>query len=218
MSNRITIIIMLISIILLIVGTVNGVQIGDFKILSISQLQEKDQTLNNKINEATELTTQKYPANIDKLEETYQKYQVKKQKYEELETFTSNKKENVYETNQFEIGYLWRKLGNYATKRNLSLATEIVKNNTSKDLYNINFTVTGKYTDISQFITDVENDSELYARIYNFKMSSVEKEIEGNKITIVIASFSIRDISLDASTIIQEATNIENNSNKKEQK
>lgn len=193
MRGNITLLIILISIIILSYVGIEGIQIGNFQILSISQLIEKNEELEEKINEASALTTTNYMDNIKTLEETYERFKIQKQKYEELAGVTNEKNEEIYETKQYDIGYLWRVLGNYATKRNVNLGIQVQKNNTGRSSYNINFTINGKYVNISQFITDIENNSDLYFRIYNFNLSG-----SGELIT---ATFTVRNVNLDASTI-----------------
>lgn len=193
MRNKITTIIVLCSIILLVYVTTNGIKLGEFQLLSVSQLIEKNNELNDKILEASQLTTTKYPENIETLEKTYEKYKIQKRKYEELAGVTNDIKQEIYETKQYDIGYLWRVLGKYAEKRNVNLGIQVQKNITDNNSYNINFSVNGKYVNISQLITDIENDSDLYFRIYDFKISG-----SGDVIT---ATFTVRNVNLDASTI-----------------
>ena len=202
MRNNITLLIILVSVILLAYVGTQGIKIGSFEVLSIAQLIEKNQQLDDKITEASILTTTNYPDNVQTLEETYEKYEIQKQKYEELAGVTTETNEEIYETKQYDIGYLWRVLGNYATKRNVNLGIQVQKNNNGKSSYNINFSVSGKYVNISQFITDIENDSDLYFRIYNFKMSGTQVvDKNGKKETQIIATFTVRNVNLDASTI-----------------
>ncbi len=193
MRSNVTLLIILISIILLSYIAVEGIKIGNFEILSVAQLIERNEELNYKINEASTLTTTNYTDNVKTLEETYERYKIQKQKYEELAGVTNEKNDEIYETKQYDIGYLWRVLGNYATKRNLNLGIQVQKNNTGKSSYNINFTLNGKYVNISQFITDIENNSDLYFRIYNFNL--------GGSGEVITATFTVRNINLDASTI-----------------
>lgn len=193
MRKNITLLMILISIILIIYIGTHGVKIGNFEILSIQKLIEKNDELDGKITEATDLATITYQENIQNLEETYGKYKTKKQKYEELAGTINNKGNKIYETKQYDIGYLWRILGNYARKRNVNLGIQVQKNNNGNSSYNINFTVKGKYVNISQFITDIENNSDLYFRIYNFQISGSGE--------IITSTFTVRNISLDASTI-----------------
>ena len=193
MKSNITLVIILVSIIFLIYVGLEGIKVGNFEVLSISQLIEKNEKLDTKITEATTLATENYLDNVETLEETYEKYRIQKEKYEQLVGTTNSNNEEIYETKQYDIGYLWRLIGSYATKRKLALGIEVQKNNNKNSSYNINFKVNGKYVNISQFITDIENDSDLYFRIYNFKISG-----EGENIT---ATFTVRNINLDASTI-----------------
>lgn len=192
MRNRITLIIILVSIILLAIVMFRGVKIGNFEILSISQLKEKNESLDNKVDKASTLTSVDYPKNIETLEKGFEEYTIKKEKYEELTGGAIGNIEEMYETKQYDISYLWRVLGKYAEKRNLTLGINVQSSNKNNSTYDFNFTVAGQYVDIITFITDIENDSDLYFRIYNFKMSGS---------SLVTATFTVKDININASTI-----------------
>lgn len=191
MRNRITLIISLVSIILLAIVTIHGIEIGSFKILSISQIIEKNDDVNEKISEASKLTSIDYPQRIETLNKTFDSYTVQKQKYLDLAGVSGEKNEEIYETKQYDISYLWRVLGKYATNRGLTLGIDVQKS--TNNLYDFTFSLNGTYVDIIQFIMDIENNSDLYFRIYNFKMSG-----SGTTIT---ATFKVKDINIDPSTI-----------------
>ena len=76
MRNKIITIILLVLLVLIIVAMISGINIGTFQILSIAQLKEKNNNLNSKLEEATRLTSVKYPDAIDDLEEAYGKQQI----------------------------------------------------------------------------------------------------------------------------------------------
>ena len=198
MRNRITLIISLVSIILLAIVTIYGIEIGNFKILSISQIIEKNDSVNEKISEASKLTSVDYPERIEALNKTFDSYTIQKQKYQDLAGVSEGKSEEIYETKQYDISYLWRVLGKYATNRGLTLGIDVQKS--TNNLYNFSFSLNGTYVDIIQFITDIENNSDLYFRIYNFKMSG-----SGTTIT---ATFKVEDINIDPSTIAGAQTEI----------
>lgn len=194
MTNRISGIVILISITLIVVFATNGISIGNFQILSIEQLIEKNDELNQKLGEASTLTSESYPNVIRELEQTYnEEYLVQKQKYEELVGTIKNVKEDIYEAKQYDISYLWRVLGNYAQKWSLDLQINVEKNNETESSYNLNFTIIGEYEKILKFITDIENDSDLYFRIYNFNISGNGK--------VITAKFNVKNINIDESTI-----------------
>ena len=193
MKNKVVSIIILSSILLLTYTTFRGIRVGDFEILSVAQLKQKNNELDEKINEASELTSIKYPDTIQLLEETYEKHTITKGKYEELLGFTDEKNNEIYETKQYDIGYLWKIFGKYATSRNLRITMDVQKKSSKESLYDLNFNVSGEYVNISQFITDIENNSDLTFRIYNFKMS-------GNG-DIISSTFTVRNVNIDPSTL-----------------
>ena len=193
MRNRITSIIILISIVLLAVGMFRGINVGNLEILSISQIKEKNDGLHEKIDKASELTSVSYPNNIETLEKSFNDYTIEKEKYQELTGVSNKVIEETYETKQYDISYLWRVLGKYAENRGLTLGIDVQKSGQASNTYNFNFTVSGTYTDTIQFISDIETDSDLYFRIYSFKMSG-----SGETLT---STFSVRNISIDPSTI-----------------
>lgn len=194
MRNKLTLILLLLSIILLIIVMFFGIDIGNIHILSLADLKDKNDDLNTQITTASELTSVKYSDTIKDLEKTYEKFTIEKEKYEEISDFTNDEdKKDIYETKQYDIGYLWKTLGRYATSNNLKLGMEVQKSNNGDDLYNLKFSVSGEYVNISEFIADIENDSDLYFRIYNFKMTGNEAKIS--------ATFTVKDVRLDSSTI-----------------
>lgn len=204
MRNRITSIIILISIILLAIAMFRGINIGNLEILSISQIKEKNSDLDKKIDKASTLTSVDYPKNVETLEKSFEGYTIEKEKYEELTGVSIENIEEIYETKQYDISYLWRVLGKYAENRKLTLGIDVQTANTGNSAYNFNFTVSGQYVNIIQFITDIENDSDLYFRIYNFKMSGS---------TTVTATFTVKNINIDASTIKSTQTSSMNLAN-----
>lgn len=190
MKNRIASII-IVSAILLFFVAFKGIKIGKFEVLSISQIIEKNDFLNGKILKASTLTSIDYPNSIEKMEESFDTYSIKKQQYEELSAFATEEKSDIYETKQYDIGYLWKIFGDYAKTSNLTISMDVKKS--SGNLYDLNFNVSGTYTNISKFIADLENNSDLYFRIYNFKMSGSGE--------IVSSLFTVKDVNINPSTI-----------------
>lgn len=201
MKNKVLTIIFLLLIILLIIAIFNGLKIGNFQILSISELKLKNEELNETIEKASELTSVEYPKTITTLEQTYEMYNIQKQKYEEISGFTEGNEKQIYETKQYDIAYLWRLVGKYATSYNIAIGMD-VKKASGQNLYDLYFNVSGQYVNISEFIKNIENNSDLYFRIYNFKMSGSSETVS--------ASFVVRDVNIDPSTITS-STSLDNN-------
>lgn len=194
--KKVTLIITLVSILLLIFIAVYGIGIGSFQILSISQIIEKNNLLNSKISEASILTSDTYPQSIQKLEESFDNYSIQKQKYTELVGFVDDENNELYETKQYDIVYIWKIFGNYAATRNLTINMDVKKS--TGNLYDLNFAVSGTYVNISEFIADLENNSDLYFRIYNFKMTGSSETVS--------AVFTVKDVNIDPTTITGTST------------
>ena len=203
MRNKIITIIVLVLLVLIAVAMIKGIKIGNLQILSISQLKEKNETLNSKIEQASQITSIKYPDAQKKMEESYNKQQIQKEKYEELVDFNNVNEKSIYETKQYDIVYLWKIFGNYASKYNLTIGMD-VKKATGPNLYDLYFNVIGEYTNIIKFISTIEDNSELYFRIYNFNMvSSNKKEDTGIKVK---ASFNVKGVNLNPDTLKEGTT------------
>ena len=193
MKNRIITIIILISITVLSISMFHGINIGKLKIPSIAQINEENNKLHEKIEEASQLAIKDYNDNVETLTNSFNDYITVKEKYEQLVGFEDDKSFNKYESKKYDISYLWRVLGNYAEKRNLTLGIDVQNSDKVNSLYSFNFTVSGEYVKIIEFITDLENDSDLYFRIYDFKISG-----SGTNLT---ATFKVENITIDSSTI-----------------
>ena len=199
MKNNVITIIFLLLIVLFFTMIFAGIKIGDFQILSISELKTKNGDLDGKIEKAKTLTTIDYPQSVEKLEDTYEQYNVQKDKYEELAGMTDEDNKRMYETKQYDIGYIWRIFGKYATSRNLSISMD-VKKSSGQNLYDLNFTISGQYVNTSEFISELENNSDLNFRIYNFKMTGSSET--------VTTSFTVKDVNINPSTIKSTTTSI----------
>ena len=193
MKNKIIILTLIISLILIICLSIFGFKIGKFEILSISDIIEKNNNVKSKIEKVTTLASSTYPATVSKVEDTIDEFNIQKQKYEEMSELNSDD-DGVFETEKYDIGYLWTTLGKYASKNNVGLALD-VKNATGTDLYDLDFTIQGEYVDISTFITKIENDSNLLFRIYNFKL------IPGKSTVDLKATFTVKDVNIDGNTL-----------------
>lgn len=198
MRNKIIIIVLLVLLVLISVAMIKGIKIGDFQILSIAQLKQKNESLNSKINQASKLTSIRYPEAQQKLQEAYNKQQVQREKYEELSDFSNVDEKSIYETKQYDIGYLWKIFGKYASKYNLTIGMD-VKKATGENLYDLYFNVSGEYSNIIQFIAAIEENSDLYFRIYNFTMSGSSSTVS--------SSFNVKGVNIDPATIKNSTTN-----------
>ena len=195
MKEKIILIVLLVSIILIILLANVGFKLGNFEILSVSGLKKKNTEVNDQINTVSQITSTEYPAAVKQLEDTTDSLKVQKEKYEQLAGFSEGEDE-AYVTEKYDIAYLWTEIGKMASKQKIGLVMDVAKSS-GTNYYDLNFSVTGEYVHISQFISALENDSDFAFRIYNFKMQSGS------------ASFTVKDVNIDDSTLITDGSDIQ---------
>ena len=181
-----------ILLILLVVSLLNGIHLGDVKILSLKEIaNKKEQVTLSETNYELEKT--KYQVALSKLNHEKEMFQTSKNKYDAIseETIHLINERNTQE--KYSIEYIWIKLGNYAEKCNLDIIVVEPGNaidQTSKEEESIfEIRVKGTYLNVASFIYDVENDSELKFKLDNIKM----EYLSGNMIQ---AEFNVRDITI----------------------
>ena len=193
-------IIIILVLILTVITIINGIKIGNFKILGIVVIKKQNEELDNKIKDATKLASTDYPKALDDLNKNLKEFESTKANYEEMVSVSTDSE--IQAANQYgvyEIGMLWIQLGNHAKSEGVIMdvsakdLTAIDTNSTSDvdKKYNCNlyFTATGTYAGIAGFIENIEDDSKLGFKIEDFKIIASS---EGNN--VLQATFTCRDI------------------------
>ena len=195
----------------------DGLELGNFKVLGVYDIKSHSEELDNRIAEATELTTVKIKEENEELESSLLELNNQKQKYEKILSQTSKKDlEEALKKEQYEIEKLWIAVGNYANEHGVVVNMQITNGVSGiEGVKDLNFTVNGSYVGITEFVYDLEDDNQLAFKIDGFKMIP-DKEKSNLK-----ATFSVKDIyiNMDNSKAIsnseQEKENAESeNTNK----
>lgn len=194
-------------VVLLLIGSalfmVNG--ISRFNINGIKGLSEENDNVEKKISDLSNAIGVTYSNTESNLKRTANTLQGSKTEYEN-QAILSNSQNSSYasQLEKYEIDYLWTKIGNYAKDENVVIKIELVQSGTSKNLYNLNFNVTGEYVNITDFIYDIENDSKLGFKIDEFKMGA-------SKDNTLSATFVCKEIPIIVGSIDQTTTNDQQN-------
>lgn len=204
------ILLLLLTAILIVVAyfmVTSGITIGDFKILSWNELMQNNEKLDNNIEEVAKIVTINYPAEQEKLNNSYKQLKIRKDEYADLVLYSSE--EEIAKANQTEIyetEFLWTKLGNYATKNNgTEMKIDVVKgSNNEPNVYNLNFTMIGDYVHISDFISAVENDERLGFRINKFLL------VPSNRTTTSTSNSNGESQTETRSNLLQATFTVEN--------
>lgn len=167
-----------------------GINIFGLNILSIGQIKEANDSLDEKIAQATTIASTEFPKTLSNMETDLKKLEEAKKNYEDMVTISTG--EQVQLANQYqkyEVEYLWTTIGNHATKEGVVIKIDIVAGSTENN-YTLNFTANGSYVGITEFISDIENDSALGFKIEDFYLKP------GSSTQDLQATFTCRDITI----------------------
>lgn len=186
MKKLIISIVSIILVCLLVLIGMQGISIGSFTIPSVSQLQEENDDLNSQAQQATLLASTSFTNKKSEVDSEAKKLEKAKSEYSDLtQVSTDNQMAAASQIRVYDIGKLWTKYGNYAKREGIVIdivAKDLQEVNVNgidsstqdKKTYlgNLSFTAYGSYVGIEEFVTEIEDDTELGFRIENFKMVS----------------------------------------------
>ena len=189
------------------IAILNGVNILGLEILGIGQIKEKNNNLDAKIAQATTIASTDYPKALKDMEANLKKLEQEKKNYEDMVTIsTGDQVQLANQYQKYEVEYLWTIIGNHATKEGVVIKIDIVAAS-GENKYNLNFTVNGSYIGITEFISDIENDSALGFKIENFSMKP------GGSTQELQATFTCKDIEIKDIQKSNTAAKSESNAN-----
>lgn len=170
-----------------------GISIGNFEILSLKQIESKNDNLTQEIASTEALMHRDYSAKTEELEKSVSDLLAAKEEYKDLENVSTQgeiKKATRQET--YKIEYLWARIGSHATGEGVILKLDILSGETGEeDVKNLSFTVSGNYIAIVNFIMAIEDDSQLAFRIENFKILP-GSSTDGRQATFIVRNVRIK--------------------------
>ena len=202
-------------IIILLIGLgytigVKSLSIGQLKLESVGDIKNASASLDQKFNTSKEISAKTYPKSIEDLDKVVRDLKTAKQQYQAKTLNNPDVQSNlgIIQVEKYNIEYLWTIIGNYATKNGVTLTLDI-KSTSAHDVYNLNFSLEGKYIGITDFIYSLEDDSELKFEIKDFKISS-------DKITTKNTATNVTDneIASNENGDNQESNNTVNDNSK----
>ena len=204
----ILILITLLLVLTMFIG-IKGVTIGKIEILGIKGIQAKNNELDTKIQEAAKLVEKTYAQTISEVNSNAKKLKEEKQNYQDMTVISSDgETQAVNQIEKYEIETLWVKLGNHATSEGVVMKMDVTSGSSgAQGSYNLNFTATGGYVQIEDFISSIENDSTLGFKIEEFKMVPSGNDLQA---TFVCKDIPIKKVS-STTTVIENTTTDGNN-------
>lgn len=191
-------ILMIVFIVIMAFTMKDGFEIGSFKILGFQEIEKENDELTGLIADAN-AKKEEYQSSLDLLESDAVAMSKAKKAYLDLvNVSTDSDIQQALQTKTYTIEYLWSKVGNYAEKEGIKLKMELVNSTIGGSGYrNLNFTLDGSYLSIINYISDIENDSELDFTIDNFSMTKNN------------AKFTVKDIKIDQSETLSNTSSYE---------
>ena len=121
--------------------------------------------------------------------------------------------ETASQLSNYNLDFLWTQIGTHATSEGVNIDMALTQGTGGQNVYNINFTAVGSYVGISEFIRDIEDDSDLAFKIEEFSMTAGESTSQ-LRATFVCKNIPIEGISsIDTRTQTNANTNTSNNTN-----
>ena len=221
---------LLISIIILLMliltgfTIVKGIDIGPLKVLGILEIKDENDKLDDKVKQATKLTSTDYQKKIDDLNTAIKQLETQKNSYEDMvNVSTDSQVEAANQTYNNTIDFLFVRIENHAKSEGVTMKMEVTRSSTGvNNVYNLNFTATGSYTGIEEFITGIEDDSKLGFKIEDFSMTATSgSNGEQVEATFVCKNIIIKGIentsassgSMSGTTKIDSSTDNTNSTN-----
>ena len=214
MKKLLIIILIALVLTLTIYTVVNGLQIGSFSIWGIKKIQEENAALDETVTEATKLASSTFPGKVSEVNASMEELEEQKTTYEDM--VAANSTEDVQTASQlsnYTLDFLWTEIGTHATSEGVSIDISLTAGTGGQDVYDLNFTAVGSYVGISEFIRDIEDDSDLAFKIEQFSMTAGEST-SSLRATFVCKNIPIQGISsLGSSTTASPSANMMNSTN-----
>ena len=184
---------------------------GSLQILGIKGIQAKNAELEQKIQEATSLAEKDYQSVLSEIKQNTQSFEDAKKRYEDNVIINEGGEVETL-SKPYDIETLWVRLGNHATSQGANIQEMKVNNSTTgaEGTYDLDFTVTGSYICITDFISAIENDSTLGFKIEEFNMRPSGSELQA---TFTCKDISINKDELNENVVITTTDNTTNNTN-----
>lgn len=164
----------------------NGLVLGTVEVPSYQSLVDGNNTIDEKVASLNTLNTSTYPAREQRLQSAKSDFASAKREYDNLASTAST--EEIAEANkkeQYMLDFLWMKIGTYANNDSVKI---FIDPEVGTPI--INFSVSGPYIAVVNFIYDLENDADLSFNIDNIVMQG------GSSDEVTKASFVVTGINI----------------------
>lgn len=200
--RKLLISVLLVLLIILAYFTIfQGISIGNFNILGASGIIGLNDTLTEEINRANVKITNDLQNKKGELNQEVGTLLQNKEAYYELANVSTETEISKAHTQEvYDIAFLFLKIGRHGRAEGVNFRMDILSSDTGDNtVKNIAFTVTGAYSATIEFISALEDDSELSFRIEDFHMLPAG----GDNLQ---TTFNVRNVRINPDTITEGST------------
>ncbi len=174
---------------------INGLEIGGFHIWGIRTIQDENAKLDETVTQATRLASSTFPGKVSEVNASMKALEEQKTAYEDMVAVSSTGDvQTASQLSNYTLDFLWTEIGTHATSEGVSIDISLTAGTGGQNVYDLNFTVVGSYVGISEFIRDIEDDSDLAFKIEQFSMTAGEST-SSLKATFICKNIPIEGIS-----------------------
>ena len=194
--KKLLILILIVLVFTLTIYTImKGIEISNFSIWGINTMKNENTQLNEMIVQATKLASSSFPSTVNELNASMEDLKKQKTAYEDMVAVSeSGDVETASQLSNYNLDFLWTQIGTHATSEGVNIDMALTQGTGGQNVYNINFTAVGSYVGISEFIRDIEDDSDLAFKIEEFSMTAGESTSQ-LRATFVCKNIPIEGIS-----------------------
>lgn len=191
---------------------------GPFRIYTYKDIESKSSEATQKLNELALLKNGNFRTAETSLKQSVSDYKTSYQKYDQISgTKTEEEKSKALAAQDYDLEFLWIKLGNHANETKCDLTLEVAKNDNSSEksnstLCDLKFNVVGSYSGIINFIEKIGQDSELgfipenlnmYSEYRTVKVLNEKNEVETSNKLMLVTEFYKSNIPVSNSTLLK---------------
>lgn len=179
---------------------IGGLKVGEMKLVkSYNDVATISQEKKQIVSDLKQKNSAEFVAKRAALNTAVQEYKTKKTQYDKLVSEGQIKETTVNSMDLYDIDFLWTTIGIYASEKGVTLQFDVSKSSSATAvspeyvMCDLNFTVTGEYIAITDFIYSIENDDKLNFEISNFTMEKGGENLQ--------ATFVVKKVPVNSKTI-----------------
>ena len=208
--RKLLITILLVLLIVLAYFTIaQGLSIGSLNVLSVGEIFELNDNLTTEIEETNRKIKSDLQSKESELKENIEVLLANKTSYYNLANVSTESEITAASTQEtYNIEYLWVRVGRHARTEGVNMRMEVLTGDAGDSVTkNLDFTVVGQYLAIMDFVSALEEDSELNFRIDDFHLTPSTEDnlqatftVEGIRINIEDTTATVGGTTEDENT------------------